>query len=348
MTNKRKSKQDNRSNVLTGKLDQAVVLVFKIIFWTLLFPFAVGKALLMLTRNKVRHPKLKSALSILIVLLSITFGASWVYAITTSPINEQSNSVKTQESTSKLSDNQNSKTEIVNDKPNSSTTTASNKTDNEPQKEQSQEPEKINENKSYYKVTNVVDGDTIDVDINGKIERLRLIGIDTPETKDPRKPVQCFGKEASSKASEMLDGKKVSLEADTVSGERDKYDRLLRYVFIENGTFYNKEIIAQGYAHEYTYQSQVYKYQTEFKQAEKDARENNRGLWSPDSCNGDTAKPATSNPPTATGNVSGIVKMSRTKICHAPSTTYYEKTTNFTPYSTLQECLDAGGRLPKR
>lgn len=348
MTKKSKNKHSNINRNLAGKLNKTFVIALKIAFWTLLFPFAVGKTLLVLTRNKIRHPKLKSALSILIVLLSITFGASWVYAITTSPINEQSNSVKTQESTSKPSDNKNSKTEIVNDKPNDNPNTENNKSNNNSQKEPNQEPVKTSENKNYYKVTNVVDGDTIDVDINGKIERLRLIGIDTPETKDPRKPVQCFGKEASSKASEMLSGKKVSLEADAVSGERDKYNRLLRYVFIENGTFYNKEVIAQGYAHEYTYQSQVYKYQTEFKQAEKDARENSRGLWSLDSCNGDTAKPATSNSPTATGNVTGVVKMSRTKICHAPSTTYYEKTTNFTPYGTLQECLDAGGRLPKR
>ena len=82
-----------------------------------------------------------------------------------------------------------------------------------------------------FDVESVVDGDTIKVSMNGKVETLRLIGIDTPETKDPRKPVQCFGAEASRKATELLAGQKVRLEADASQGERDKYGRLLRYVW---------------------------------------------------------------------------------------------------------------------
>ena len=131
-----------------------------------------------------------------------------------------------------------------------------------------------------YQVVSVTDGDTLKVDINGTTETLRLIGIDTPETVDPRKPVQCFGEEASRKAKETLTGKKVSLEADPTQGERDKYQRLLRYVYLEDGTSFNRWMINEGYAHEYTYQSNPYKYQTEFKDAEKSARENKRGLWS--------------------------------------------------------------------
>ncbi len=136
-------------------------------------------------------------------------------------------------------------------------------------------------------VTHVVDGDTIDVDLNGKSERIRLIGIDTPETVDPRKPVQCFGREASNKTKGMLSGKQVRLEADPTQDDRDKYGRLLRYVFLEDGTNYNEWLVAQGYAHEYTYNI-PYKYQAEFKDAEHKARDSDKGLWSPNTCNGIT------------------------------------------------------------
>jgi len=139
-----------------------------------------------------------------------------------------------------------------------------------------------------YSVSSVVDGDTIKVNINGKIETLRLIGLDTPETVDPRKEVQCFGLEASNKAKELLTGKKVKLEADSTQDERDKYGRLLRYVWLEDGTFYNKKMISDGYAHEYTY-GVPYKYQAEFKAAQKSAQDNQRGLWATETCNGNTA-----------------------------------------------------------
>ncbi|OGH51774.1 MAG: hypothetical protein A3G13_01840 [Candidatus Levybacteria bacterium RIFCSPLOWO2_12_FULL_37_7] len=139
-------------------------------------------------------------------------------------------------------------------------------------------------NITLYQVVHVVDGDTIQVDINGSKETIRLIGVDTPEVVDPRKPVQCFGREASNKTKEILIGKKVRLESDPTQSNRDKYQRLLRYVFLEDGTLFNKLLIEQGYAHEYTYQSNSYRYQLEFKTAEKDARENKRGLWAEDIC----------------------------------------------------------------
>jgi len=139
----------------------------------------------------------------------------------------------------------------------------------------------------YYSVSSVVDGDTLKVNINGTVETLRLIGLDTPETVDPRKPVQCFGKEASNKAKELLTGKRVRIEKDSTQGELDKYGRRLAYIYREDGLFYNKYMIEQGYAHEYTYNT-PYKYQTEFKASQKSAQENLRGLWSPDTCNGDT------------------------------------------------------------
>lgn len=149
------------------------------------------------------------------------------------------------------------------------------------------------------KVVKVIDGDTINVDLNGKIETLRLIGIDTPETVDPRKPVQCFGIEASNKAKEVLNGQSVRLEADNTQGERDKYGRLLRYIFLLDGTNFNKMMISEGYAHEYTYQSNPYKYQVEFKQAEGEARENKRGLWADNACTGISTQSTIQNSNTA-------------------------------------------------
>ena len=148
-----------------------------------------------------------------------------------------------------------------------------------------QEETKKAERKTYS-VIKVVDGDTISVNINGNTETIRLIGINTPETVDPRKPVECFGVEASNRAKELLTGKKVILETDSTQGERDKYDRLLRYVWLEDGTFFNKIMISDGYAYEYTYDT-PYKYQTEFKQAETEARLTKLGLWAGDACSQD-------------------------------------------------------------
>lgn len=137
----------------------------------------------------------------------------------------------------------------------------------------------------YYTVVNVVDGDTIKINKDGVTETLRLIGIDTPETVDPRKPVQCFGKEASDRAKELLSGKKVRIETDDSQDTIDKYGRLLVYVYRDDGLFFNKKMIEDGYAYEYTYNI-PYKYQVEFKHAENTAHTQEKGLWSPDTCNG--------------------------------------------------------------
>src|SRR3989338_322463 len=102
-----------------------------------------------------------------------------------------------------------------------------------------------------YPVVKVIDGDTIDVKIGTKIERIRMVGMDTPEIVDPRKAVQCFGKEASNRTKLLLTGKSVALQSDPTQGERDKYGRLLRYVILD-GLNFNKRLIAEGYAHEYT------------------------------------------------------------------------------------------------
>ncbi|MEK7503968.1 MAG: thermonuclease family protein [Patescibacteria group bacterium] len=135
-----------------------------------------------------------------------------------------------------------------------------------------------------YRVVKVVDGDTIKVSLNNKTETIRLIGVDTPETVDPRRVVGCFGREASNFTKKTLSNQNIKLEADVLSGDRDKYQRLLRYVFLEDGQNFNQVLIENGYAHEYTYNSIPYKYQEIFKKAQIDARDNSRGLWAPGVC----------------------------------------------------------------
>ncbi|MCK5512993.1 MAG: thermonuclease family protein [Deltaproteobacteria bacterium] len=127
-------------------------------------------------------------------------------------------------------------------------------------------------NSQTLKCTRVVDGDTIVLNTG---ERVRLIGVDTPETKHPRKPVEYYGKEASAFTKKMVEGKEVRLEYD--QQKRDKYDRLLAYVYLKDGTFLNAEIVKQGYGHAYT--RFPFKYLEQFRQYEKEAREAKRGLW---------------------------------------------------------------------
>jgi micrococcal nuclease len=134
-----------------------------------------------------------------------------------------------------------------------------------------------------YKVLRVVDGDTIVIEVDGKSESVRMIGVDTPELNDSRTGVQCFAKEASEKTKALVTGKNIRLEKDESQGERDKYKRLLGYVFLENGAFINLALIKGGFAHEYTYDGE-YKYQKQFKAAQAEAKESGAGLWGEENC----------------------------------------------------------------
>jgi len=133
----------------------------------------------------------------------------------------------------------------------------------------------------------IVDGDTIDVILNAtKSSTVRLIGINTPEVVDPRRPVQCFGKEASQKAKDLMKkGDIVYLKGDVTQADVDKYNRLLRYVWLSDGTFFNLKMIADGYAYEYTYDI-AYLYQNQFKQAQATAQKTKLGLWADSTCKG--------------------------------------------------------------
>jgi micrococcal nuclease len=146
-----------------------------------------------------------------------------------------------------------------------------------------------NKTKDYIIVKRVVDGDTFEIDTPEKT-KVRLLGIDTPEKyesakleKDAdrsgqdKKTIQKLGKLASEYAKNLLEGKKVKLMPEPNYEDKDKYGRLLRYVYLEDGTLFNKKIIEDGYANAYT-KFEISKL-GEFIQAEKFARENNRGLW---------------------------------------------------------------------
>lgn len=137
-----------------------------------------------------------------------------------------------------------------------------------------------------YYVLRVVDGDTLMLSTR---ERVRLIGVDTPEhhesqklyrearrTKQDIKTVQALGKRATQFTKKLCKGKKVRLEFE--ERRHDDYGRLLAYVFLEDGTLLNEEIIRQGYGTAYT--RFPFKYRDAFRHLEQEARQNNRGLWS--------------------------------------------------------------------
>jgi micrococcal nuclease len=146
---------------------------------------------------------------------------------------------------------------------------------------------------SDFKIIKVIDGDTIDVEknidvrIDNKVEKykVRLLGINTPESVDPRRTVECFGKEASTYAKENFLGATVRLETDDSQSKYDKYNRLLAYVYLSDGQMINRKLIADGYAYEYTY-DKPYKNQSDFKNLQRVAKSESRGLWAQDTCNG--------------------------------------------------------------
>lgn len=134
-------------------------------------------------------------------------------------------------------------------------------------------PSVLPQSSEIVRVVKVIDGDTIQLEDGRK---LRYIGIDTPETVDPRRGVQCFGKEASEKNKELVLNKEVRLEKDV--SETDRYGRLLRYVYIGD-TMINEQLVKEGFAKASSYPPDI-TYQILFQEAEKQAREEKNGLWS--------------------------------------------------------------------
>ena len=126
-------------------------------------------------------------------------------------------------------------------------------------------------------VTEVIDGDTVVAQVSSdKAEKVRIVGIDTPETVDPRKPVQCFGEEASARMKELAEGKAVTLERKP-DEDRDYYGRLLRYVILD-GRDIGAQMISEGYA--FSYKRYPHPRLAEYNRLEREARQQGLGLWS--------------------------------------------------------------------
>ena len=147
---------------------------------------------------------------------------------------------------------------------------------------------------SLHRVIRVVDGDTVIVDIDGG-ERIRVIGIDTPETVDPNSPVECGGPEASAAAESLLEGKSVEVVHDPSQGTRDKYGRMLAYLDLPDGTDFGEAMLRAGHAEEYTYDT-AYERQGTYQAAEESARGGGQGVWGGCSQEPEPASEPTSEP----------------------------------------------------
>ena len=179
---------------------------------------------------------------------------------------------------------------------------------------------------AFYPVHRVVDGDTVVLETIGTV---RLIGVDTPETVDPRKPVQAFGAEASRFLHSLLDGQQVRLEFD--QQRTDKYGRTLAYLYLPDNTFVNREIVAQGYGHAYL--KYPFKWMEQFREAERGAREARLGLWA----DPPIAKPVPASP------LARVWVNTSSHVYHCSGTRYYGNTKSGI-YMAEHAAVSAGNR----
>lgn len=128
-----------------------------------------------------------------------------------------------------------------------------------------------------YSVARFDDGDTIVVNMAGRQETVRFIGIDTPETHRPNTPVQCYGPEAAAYTKSLIGNSKVRLQADPLDTNRDRYGRLLRYVYLPDGTLVEDKLVSQGYAFAYT--QFPFEKKQQFVDSETAAKQAKLGLW---------------------------------------------------------------------
>ena len=184
-------------------------------------------------------------------------------------------------------------------------------------------------------VSEVIDGDTIRAGRGWRQTTVRLIGVDTPETVHPDKPVEFFGPEASAFTKDRLDGAWVHLEFDPAD-RIDAHGRLLAYVFLPDGTLFNQELIRLGYGRAYT--RFPFRLQEEFRQAEADARAAGRGLWA----RGRQAAGAAAGGPIV-GNV-------RSKVYHLPGQAGYDRVgeANRVYFASEEKAQEAGYRRARR
>lgn len=202
-------------------------------------------------------------------------------------------------------------------------------------------------------VTRVVDGDTFEVTTDGGSEKVRVLGIDTPERQD------CGYAAASDAAAALLRGATVALTPDPTQDDRDRYGRVLRYVTLPDGTDLGKRVIGDGFAREYTF-DRAYARQDDYRAAQQDAAGAGRGLWNAATCGGvvgatsaappTTVPTATQTPPSADcaikGNISG-----NGRIYHLPESRDYERTSIDESrgerwFCSVEEAESAGWRAP--
>jgi len=201
----------------------------------------------------------------------------------------------------------------------------------------------IKNNNDEFLVARVIDGDTIEIETG---ETVRYIGMNTPETAHPKKPVECFGKEASARNKELVEGKKVRLVKDV--SERDKYGRLLRYVYVGD-SFINLELVKEGYAYASAFPPDV-KYSDAFLSAQKNAIEGGFGLWG--SCEDiDSVALSKDSREKNIGacEIKGNISQKGEKIYHIKGCDYYDDTKidelkGEKWFCSEKEALDAGWR----
>ena len=134
------------------------------------------------------------------------------------------------------------------------------------------------ENKVLVRILAVIDGDTVDIKLDGRTERVRLIGVNTPETKHPTKPIECFGPEASAYMTQLLPkGTDVRIERDEEA--RDRYGRMLLYLYRDSDNlFINLDLISRGYGTPMSIEPNTF-HRNEFVHAAALAEASNVGLW---------------------------------------------------------------------
>ncbi len=200
-------------------------------------------------------------------------------------------------------------------------------------------------------VSDVVDGDTIHVGRGWRRTTVRLIGVDTPETVHPEKPVQFFGPEASEFTRKSLQGKWVRLEFEPLD-QIDRYGRLLAYVYTEEGTFFNRELVCKGYAKAYTRFD--FRYKRDFLLAQAEARQARLGLWVKEGAEGSTSASGEGRvieraPPWSPpqGRIIGNI---RSKVFHLPGQEGYARVSekNRAYFDTEEEAIKAGYRRAQR
>jgi len=186
-------------------------------------------------------------------------------------------------------------------------------------------------------VTRVVDGDTVHVGRGWRNTTVRFLGVDTPETVHPNKPVEFFGPEASEFTKKSLKRKKVYLEIEPLN-RVDSYGRLLAYVYLEDGTFFNAKLIKEGYAR--VIAPSNFRYYDEFQNYEREARAAGVGIWS--------TKAKTLQVPS--GVSEKIIGNKGSKIYHLPGQASYHRIEekNRIYFNSEEEAVKAGYRKAKK